>query len=385
MKKFLLPLAFVSSLSMLSGCGGSLANSGAPSFDGPGSSNGAGALDPERQMIGSFADILRSQGNNDYLNDPNLYKVTTEFGVSKIPMNALPIRSATAEASVKPWTSWWYPKMEDNLFRDKNGQYSAPLTKYDLYNQKKNGRNSSAAAFEARTYNPNSFRWEGLCDAWAIASIVTAEPKRAITQRVSGMFSSATINFSVSDLKGLLLKTYDGVDDSGLGYYGQKFVGNEKGWIHPDLFPDQVHRFIEVMLFDQKRAFIMDHDPGVEVWNVPVYKANYLIEAVPGNPNAVSVRMWLVTVEAATTNEREFVGTKEIFREYDYTLYGTRDAAGNLVVESGVWTKGATGVDSRHDHPDYFISIQNPQAIRRASRNPEIDPRVVDEIVAPAL
>src|ERR1035438_10348650 len=72
------------------------------------------------QDIMDFADILRSDDPEmeSLLKDPTLTAVTREFGPSVIGVNQLPMRSGLVTASVKPWSSWWYPKKEDYVFKD---------------------------------------------------------------------------------------------------------------------------------------------------------------------------------------------------------------------------------------------------------------------------
>ena len=103
------------------------------------------------------------------------------------------------------------------------------------------------------------------------------------------------------------------------------------------MFPEQFHRFLEVQLFEKKQPFVMDHDAGIQIWNVPVYKANFSMDGVPGNPDAVFVRTWLYSAETSATDARDFVGTKEAVREYNYLLKGKRNDVGQLVVDSGYW------------------------------------------------
>lgn len=334
--------------------------------------------------IRDFGDILRNFSGHDdggMLSDPVLYSVKTEYGLSVISMKSLPFKSSQAIANVKPWSSWWYPKKDNDLFVDYNGKRSSTLTKYDYVRQKRNDRLGAAADYEKINYNSNATPWEGLCDAWAIASISSPEPQHPVQMGAGGFFSSS-VTFSVADLKALLLKTYEAVDDVGLKYYGQKFTGGYGGWIYPDIFPEQFHRFVEIQLFKQKQAFIMDHDAGIEVWNVPVYKANYIVNQIPNEPNSVFVQMWLYSAEALQSDERNFVGTKESIRGYNYVLQGVRNAQGDLVVNSGYWVKGPDGVDSRKDHPDYLIQIPAPEKLKRKSWNPEIDVSLVDEILS---
>ncbi len=325
--------------------------------------------------IGNLADILRTEYPGLYgaLNDPVLTAVTREFGFSVVSMAALPLRSEVMIADKIPWSSWWYPKKEDFLFNDAHGKYSSALTKYDYLRRKWTNASEKAADYERSQFNPDALTWEGLCDAWAIASVSMPEPKRTV------VFSGIT--FSISDLKALALLTYGAVDDSQLKIYGQKFTGNDTGWIYPDIFPEQFHRFVEVQLNERKQPFIMDHDASPEVWNVPVYKANFLMAAVPEDPDAVFVRTWLYSAESSKPNEKEFVGTREAVREYNYILKGHRDGDGNLVAESGYWVKGPDGIDSRKNHPDYLIAVPNPEALVRKSWNPEIEISVVDQIL----
>jgi hypothetical protein len=355
----------------------------------PGSS---GQFTPEKPKLSDdllsnmtvLGDVLRSDNPDIYklLEGENLTAVTKEFGPTVINTQDFPFRSELAVSKVIPWSSWWYPKKEDALFTDSNGRYSSALTKYDRVRSKtfkEEGRSQSsdtAAAYEKRLYNPNAVSWEGLCDAWSLASISKPEPKRPV--------SIKNITFQVSDLKALLLKTYEAVDDTSLKFYGQKFTGDANGWIYPDIFPDQFHRFLEIQLFQNRQPFIMDHDAGLEVWNTPVFKANYLMDRIPSNPNAVFVRTWLYTAEPTQSQDREFVGTKETVREYNYVLVGTRMSDGSLLINSGYWVKGPDGVDSRRDHPDYLIYIPNPEAVIRKSWNPEIDINLVDRILQQA-
>ncbi len=343
------------------------------------------SLDPASSIsanVRESGDLMRALGfeNIDLLSDPALTAVTSEFGFTIIHLKKLPFKSDLAVANVVPWSSWWFPQREKTLFDDSQSNGMATLNKYDLVRKSRDPRLGSAAAFERQSYKPNSLAWEGLCDAWSIASIVMPEPKHSVTISINGWQKAVT--FDVVDLKALMLKTYEAVDDSGFKYYGQKFTGDSNGWVFPDIFPDQFHRFLEIQLFQKKQAFIMDHDPSAEVWNVPVFKANYTIDSIPGEPNSVFVRTWVFSAEQVTADKKSSVGTREAIREYNYVLTGIRNSSGDLLVKSGYWTKGPTGVDSRRDHPDYLTTIPDPQRLIRKSWNPEIDIKLVDEILS---
>lgn len=315
--------------------------------------------------------------------DARLNAVTREFGPTIVSRASLPYRSEVVEADHKPWSSWWYPHRETTLYERERGELS-PLQKYDLVRRHGYGRGSappSAAEYERNLGRTNALPWEGLCDAWSFAAILMPEPKRPVTVSLG----RRTVTFSVDDIKALLLKSFEAIDDAGLLYYGQRFAGSEDAWIYPDLYPDQFHRLVEVQLMRDRQPFLMDHDAGVEVWSVPVYKANYVMKAVEGRADAVAVTMWVTTVEPTLKSEVDFVGTKELIREYNYVLTGRLSLVGDLVVEGGYWVKGASGVDSRRDHPDYAVRVAAPGAVVRKSWNPAIDPGLIDQIASQAL
>lgn len=317
-----------------------------------------------------YGDIWR-----DLLNDPSYTAVTRDFGPTVIKARTFPYKSEIAVAKITPWSSWWFPKKDALLFSVDQGL--SVLEKYDLINRNKFAGSISAVAFEKANYNPQALPWEGLCDAWALASMMEVEPQKNIKWELS---NGKDIALSVYEQKALLLKTYEAVSQTELKIYGQKFTGNADSWIYPDLFPDQFHRFLEVQLFQNKQTFVMDHDAGVEVWNVPVFKANFTMESVAQDPNAVFVRTWIYSAESVPANEKDFVGSRVAVREYDYVLQGKRNADGDLVVESGYWwSKGPTGINSRNAHPDYVLFPM--KTLTRRSWNPAIEAKVVDQIL----
>jgi len=346
-------------------------------------------LQPNNPKINAqkYGDIYREQDQDfiNAINDPSLTAVTREFGLSKISIKEFPYSSEFAIADVKPWSSWWYPKREKNLFDNSKVRSSkdyknfSTLSKFDLIKKNKNKNAPSAAAYEKTLYNPNALSWEGLCDAWSIASILFPEPKRSVTINLNNNYD---IIFEVKDLKALLLKTFESVDDQYFKYYGQKFSGQENAWIYPDIFPEQFHRFLEVQLFEKHKAFIIDTDQGVEMWNAPVFKANYTMTRIPDEPNSIFVRTWIYLADSIKTDDHNFVGTKEVVREYDYVLKGDRDSNGDLIVNLGYWVKGPNNNDSRRDHPDFIILPPDIQLLKRKSWNPEIDIETVDEILS---
>jgi hypothetical protein len=142
--------------------------------------------------------------------------------------------------------------------------------------------------------------------------------------------------------------------------------------IYEDVYPEQFHKFMQAELFEKRQPFIIDYDAGIEVWNVPAYRASVEIKAEPTNKYLLHVTTWLFTADAQV-DDFNFIGTKEIIREYTYDLYGYPQNDGSFLVKHGVWTDR-----SRMDHPDYLIP--KPSFISRKSKNTEIDPYLVDLI-----
>ena len=299
-------------------------------------------------------------------------KVTREFGATVIDLTKLPYASPVLDSGVRAWSSWWFQKSKREFDGDSK---SSILVKYD---RALGLTGSPASAFtEERAHEKAQFApWEGLCDAWTLASLFYPEPKRPAV--VNG------VSFSVSELKGLVLKSFEAVPDSDLNLYGEKFLGNSDAWMFPDLFPEQFHRFIEIALGRDKQAFLMDRDPGIEVWSVPVYKANFHIEANPADPSSVFVKMWLFTAGSRTWEDRETLGTDEVVFEYAYELSGDLSADHrSLTVTTGKWTKSGF-VDSLANHPDYVL-LPKQDHLTRASYNRFIDPEKVDQITKGSL
>ena len=332
----------------------------------------------------TYADVLRAVYGlrPEWVASSDFEKVTQRFGRTVIDMNTLPYQSPVHDSGLRPWSAWWYPKFEKTLFENPDGE--ATLVKYDRYRQqlyRNEGRSppiDSAATIERTHHDSGALKWEGLCNAWSFASLLRPEPTRIFRHRLP----TGIVSIDVADQKALLMKSFEGIEDSQIDVWGQKFTGDDRGWIHPDPFPDQFHRFIEEMLVNRREAFIMDHEAGVEIWNVPVYKANYKMEAVPGRDDAVQVRMWLYAAAPLRKEQIQEVGLKETLREYHYVLLGRPLGAGRLEVVSGVWIKGPNGTDSRKSHPDYFMTIPDKERVTRQSFNAAIEARVVDKITS---
>ena len=86
------------------------------------------------------------------------------------------------------------------------------------------------------------------------------------------------------------------------------------------------------------------------------------------------VQSWLYGA-GVSVESYDYVGTDVVTFEYTYDLFGRWQADGTFHVEYGEWTG-----DSRDYHPDFVTVL--PEPMKRKSRNPEVDPAVVDNILA---
>lgn len=266
----------------------------------------------------------------------------------------------TGSTKIIPWSSWWFPTKDKYLFENKNEDFLAPLQKYDLFVKENYKDDPESALFERlEIYNPIEVNWAGLCDAWAIASVLRVEPKEAIIRK--------NIAFSVADQKSLLLKSYDNA--TGLKIYGNRNNGSYKDDFN-DIYADQFHRFAQVFLFEKNLPFLMDYDPSVPVWTVPVYNIKFKI--VKLDEVSAHVRAW-VTIATPFVDDPNFVGTKKSVKFYEYNLTG-QWINDELKVTGAEWIN-----DSIYDHPDYLIAY--PTDVKFGSRNSKLEKDKIDSIV----
>lgn len=286
--------------------------------------------------------------------------VTREYGPLVIETGEF-----TAVSTDKPWSSWWYPARDTYLFQP-TSRGPAPLQKYDAFVESETGTPGGAADFERdKLFDPNAASWEGLCNAWSAASLLSPEPLAGAT--------IDDVSFGVGDLKALLVKTYEQVD--GLKQFGQRYNGIE-GDDFADLYPDQFHKFLMVELFGKKRPFIMDKDPGIPVWNTPVWKAMLRIDPDAANAHIMHVDAWVFGA-SPFVDSYDYVGTLSVGYEYTYDLYGTLDEANLFHVVYGKWTG-----DSVEDHPDFVVQLPASQGVDgHRSNNKALDSRTVERLL----
>ncbi len=264
--------------------------------------------------------------------------VTTERGSLRIQLGKFSYESPKEK---RPWSGWWFPAKENNLF----STASSAVSKYDRLVSS----SQVVAKLKSKTQGIDALPWEGLCDAWSLASVYEEEPREFLMVN--------QVCLTPGDQKALLTLAYK---DSGANlknnYYGQL---NKKGpqSIYNDIYPDQLHRFIQTELDQRKSPFLMDFDAGESIWTVPVYKAEFEIKKNPEDDHRVDVELLLTSPEFQLNDEQKKLnnigqlGTIFTKRTYTYSLYGNWD--GNFfIVNRGQWTGS-----SELNHPDYVISL----------------------------
>ena len=270
------------------------------------------------------------------------------------------------EAAVKPWSAWWYPVRDTALFEG-NKPGESPLEKYDLYMKKVHHEDPGAAAFERdNLYDPRASGWEGHCNAWSLASVMEAEPVAPVIR--------GGVSFGVGDQKALLIKSYESVP--GIRQFGQRYDGDRFS-VYEDIYPDQLHRVIQDQLVDKGRPFIIDKEPGVAVWNFPIWKADTVIRPDTTDASRVHVTLWLHGA-SPFVSDPEFKGTLPLVFRYTYDLVGEPvdlPLGRSLRVVWGEWTG-----ESRDYHPDFVTVL--PDAREHSSRNEKIRNDIVYEIIS---
>ena len=262
------------------------------------------------------------------------------------------------ESEKKPWAGHWYPYSRKNLYEDKK---NSPLAKFDrLVNYVVGGHASKARAYqETMMRGLGGTSWEGLCDAWAFASVMSDEPTEELN--ING------IHFSIADQKALLTFSH-------LKYpftqYGLQYAGGIKtDGTYDDIKPEAFHRVITSVLGVQKRAVVIDDMAGVEVWNKPLYKYRWKVQKDPYKRNAylVTAYTWLVKERSKETNK--LTNSRDILApSYFYRLYVDKASVNNgkYLVVAGEWIGR-----SRTDHPDNIKVPHTKGSL--GSHNPEFN------------
>lgn len=230
-----------------------------------------------------------------------------------------PSCAETYQSDSIPWSGFWWPVISGGLATGMGYRmHPSPIDKYEmLTNGYSGGSFSYWYLYESNYYAPGEKSWVGLCAYWANASV-----KESYEILPS---SENNIVFRVGDKKGLLVLCHD---------FGLLEVadGND---------PVEFHFWLLDYIKDQKKAFIAELDPGLEVWYYPVYRYD-MTSSRTGLTEAITVTIYY----ADDAVSPDYMGTREKQKTYTYTLELN---AGNEIV-GGDWSG-----NSEDDHPDTLV------------------------------
>jgi hypothetical protein len=235
-----------------------------------------------------------------------------------------------------PWAAYWYPRRYKTMYEAGD----APLRKLDQWLNSQ-GKNSKIVEWEENSYDPAAAEWEGLCDAWAMAAVITPEPKKDVT--IDG------VNFTPSDLKALTIKYFEGYKPQ---VYGRRYQGlaATDGLIQ-DLRPEAFHKLVEEYIGKKKQPIIIDEDPGPEIWSKPLFRVAFNIMKDPEKPQALIVKAfpWMTRQRAVVDNSTTSLATDLAAPTYEYRLYYDEKPGpdGRLKIIAGEWLSS-----SLNFHPD---------------------------------
>ncbi len=271
--------------------------------------------------------------------------------------------SISGEIKPSPWSGDWWSRKKGFLVKGWKGHSPSPFEKYDSYVKSVTGRNPGAHSWESNTnnhhYNPNAEPWEGHCNGWSGAAVLTKEPK--ITRNRGG------IAFETADQKALLSEQYM---NCYCNFYGNRYWGNDNEDMD-DIYPDEFHRLLIDNIASGKTAMVCDIEADRMVWNYPLYKFESSWSTGWFDDHKLKVKTTCYYVNDDVPPE--YLGTKWFAVNYTYNLYV--DDNGNVI--SGEWTG-----DSKKNHPD-FVWIPTGDArvpSNSTLENPCLDPKFVKDI-----
>lgn len=362
------------------------------------------ALPANAQQNNAVVEEIRRQLYEQ--DEPGLYTATRSNMRSVIAQQSVPVLqegnfeyqaeftdSRGIRQAFQPWSSWFYPHNQEDLFAGDN----SPLAKYDYVASQITGSTKNARGYhQQRIYSPSSVAWSGYCAPWSYASL-HHRPVSFITtpKMVRG------VCFTPADLKALAIMTYETVDaESWGGRYGQRFDSagpTARLSVMQDIYPAEWHRLVQTQLRDRKFPIIADLDASEQVWKYPIYKVVGTVARDTRNPNRVVVEMDVHYAQSQISpaqrqqDQTRNIGLVTASRRYIYELFGTWQGA-NFVVNAtgvnGMWMGNNRG----SNHPDFAEAFPagdiNTSTTtlnsKRGSLNPEISVNAVDQIIREA-
>ncbi len=260
--------------------------------------------------------------------NPALFNANLEYRVAELPRNGA--------ATNTPWAGSYWPVYEDSINKKWAGAASkSPAAKYgDAFavtgvedgvsryhgidahstrtactttSQCNSSLGEQCAIRDGQTSGRCIPGWWGICHAWAPASILLPEPKKAVTYN--------GVEFKVNDIKALLTLVHDRTEtkfvslrcdalDSANEITFDKY-GRPNGGASGncrDTNPGTFHVLMTNYLGKQGASFVYDRTWDSEVWNQPL--RGYQITAMDEISAIDANKAIGVTVEGGTTAER---------------------------------------------------------------------------------
>lgn len=221
----------------------------------------------------------------------------------------------------------------------------SPAEKYDIYNAR---YDYPTVKRERKRTGPDHTKWMGICEGWSAASVKYNEP--------------GNINLTSKD--GINILFHSGDTKALLDYYESQFAAGSSGFIGSrcnsgdggsngscwDTNPGALHIVLANKIGIQRKAMIMDKDPGPEVWNQPVFAYQSTITnksginpmAAPGTVREVTVKTVVWYVQEIAPWYTPIQNPPVIGANYEYTL--ELDRRGRII--GGEWISNA--------RPDFF-------------------------------
>ncbi|MCA9508267.1 MAG: hypothetical protein KC505_07605 [Myxococcales bacterium] len=275
----------------------------------------------------------------------------------------------------------WFPLQEtqpnggdatNNLYAPKGA-----CAKYDMYTGTSKAREYEYEHNRKPLSAGAEFGWWGHCDKASTASCVLQAPKHDVIMLND---RGEKIRFTKNDIQGLLVKVVSNLAEK-VDFRGHRYNGPRDNPNDPS--PQEFMSVMKEWGQDQL-PFVLDIDPGVQVWNFPYdqVKIQESTQAPAGfnaanMPNDGSVKYYHIDMKGT--------GFPQKARVYDcFVRYG----AGGEVVESD-WIK----TPQSHKKPDFMWRPHPVGDLRDRSlwvnhgkvSNPEIDPQVVYDIYMKSL
>lgn len=221
----------------------------------------------------------------------------------------------------------------------------SPSEKYDIYM----GRYDYPLKEEVKGIaTPSARWWAGLCDGWSTAALQYAEPMAVDATNPDGI----VVPFAASDIKGLMSYAASQHFQVETRQVGSKCNGVGrifKSAACADINAGALHVVLANQIGLKKQGFVVERDPGNQIWNQPVYGFKFQkMGSAQSRDGSYGVRVQATLFYADELEKPEWlpvVGTDKFVEgklEMDYVL--DLDSGGNIV--GGDWV-------GRSIHPDF--------------------------------